>query len=61
MLMSKQAKGNGLAFVLGWALGLALVGALVLVRGSAYNLSSGDALSTAISLLAREGIGGLSG
>jgi hypothetical protein len=47
MLLSKQAKGNGLAFALGWA----LVGALVLVLVSAHNLSSGGALSTAVSLL----------
>lgn len=51
MLLSKQAKGNGLAFALGWALGLALVGALVLVFGSAHNLSSGGGLSTAVPLL----------
>jgi threonine/homoserine/homoserine lactone efflux protein len=51
MLLSKQAKGNGLAFALGWTLGLALVGAIVLVLVSAHNLSSGGGLSTAVSLL----------
>jgi threonine/homoserine/homoserine lactone efflux protein len=51
MLFSKQAKGNGLAFALGWALGLALVGTLALVLVSAHNLSSGGGPSIAVSLL----------
>ena len=35
MLFSARAKANGIAFVVGWVTGLAVVGAIILVFGSA--------------------------
>jgi threonine/homoserine/homoserine lactone efflux protein len=42
MLGTPRARANGLAFVLGWVLGLAIVGAIVLAVASGANASEDD-------------------
>jgi hypothetical protein len=47
MLITPKARGNGLAFVAGWVLGLAVVGGAVLVIANAAGVSSSSGPSTA--------------
>ena len=47
MLFSQRAKSNSLGFLIGWVLGLALVGGIVLVLANAGKISEGGAPSTA--------------
>jgi threonine/homoserine/homoserine lactone efflux protein len=51
MLFSTRAKSNGSAFVLGWMLGMAVVGGIVLAIGTTANLSSGRESQTISSIL----------
>ncbi len=51
MLFSKRAKSNGLAFVLGWMLGIVVVGGIVLALGNAANISSGGESGMTTSVL----------
>jgi hypothetical protein len=46
MLFSKNARANGLAFMLGWIIALAEVGGVVLVLGDAGKISAGGTPST---------------
>jgi hypothetical protein len=46
MLFSKRARSNGLAFLAGWVLALAIVGAVVLVLAGAGKVSAGGTPST---------------
>jgi hypothetical protein len=46
MLFSKRARSNGLAFLAGWVLALAVVGAVVLFLASAGKISAGGTPST---------------
>jgi len=47
MLFSKKATSNSLAFLVGWILGLALVGGIVMAIGSTQNMSAGSGASSA--------------
>src|SRR3984893_12684321 len=47
MLITPRARSNGLAFVAGWVLGLAVVGGAVLVIANAAGVSSSSGPSTA--------------
>jgi Sap, sulfolipid-1-addressing protein len=47
MLFSKRARANGLAFMLGWIIALAVVGGVVLVLATAGKISAGGTPSTA--------------
>ena len=46
MLFSKRARSNGLAFLAGWVLALAIVGTVVLLLSSAGKVSAGGTPST---------------
>jgi len=46
MLFSKRARSNGLAFLAGWVLALAVVGSVVLLLASAGKISAGGTPST---------------
>jgi hypothetical protein len=46
MLFSKRARSNGLAFLAGWVLALAVVGTVVLVLANAGKISAGGTPST---------------
>jgi threonine/homoserine/homoserine lactone efflux protein len=46
MLFSKQARSNGLAFVVGWVGGLAIAGGIVLVLANAGKVDAGGTPST---------------
>jgi hypothetical protein len=46
MLFSKRARSNGLAFLAGWVLALAVVGAIVLLLAGAGKVSAGGTPST---------------
>jgi hypothetical protein len=54
MLFSKKAKGNSLAFLVGWVLGLAIVGVIVLLLGNTADIgtSSGPSKGAAAVRLA---------
>lgn len=51
MLFSKKAKSNSLAFLLGWVLGLTIVGGIVLYIAGTQDLSPGSGPSTAASVI----------
>jgi hypothetical protein len=51
MLVTRRARSNGLAFLLGWTLGLALVGAVVLVVVGGAGASDDGEPTTWVSLL----------
>jgi hypothetical protein len=51
MLFSKRARSNGVAFMLGWVIALAVVGSLVLVLANAGKISAGGTPSTLAYLL----------
>ena len=51
MLLSKRAKGNSLAFVIGWVVGLAIVGGVGLALAVPQDLSSGTGPSVAASVI----------
>jgi hypothetical protein len=51
MLLSRRAKSNSLAFVLGWIVGLAAVGGLTLLLAETQDLSPGSAPSVATSVI----------
>lgn len=51
MLVTSRARTNGPAFILGWLLGLALVGVLVLGVAGPTNASEGGAPATWFSVL----------
>jgi hypothetical protein len=46
MLFSKRARSNGLAFLAGWVLALAIVGGVVLALANAGKVSAGGTPST---------------
>ena len=46
MLFSRRARSNGLAFMLGWIIALAVVGGVVLVLATAGKISEGGTPST---------------
>jgi len=51
MLFSKRARSNSLAFLLGWVLGLTIVGVIVLYIADTQDLSPGSGPSTAASAI----------
>jgi hypothetical protein len=51
MLLSRRAKSNSLAFVLGWVIGLAAVGGVTLFLAETQDLSPGSTPSVAISVI----------
>lgn len=51
MLGTPKARGNGLAFVLGWVLGLAVVGAIVLVAAGGAGATDNEQPKTWVSVL----------
>jgi len=51
MLFTKKAKSNSLAFLLGWVLGLTIVGGIVLYIAGTQDLSPGSEPSTAASAI----------
>ena len=51
MLFSKRAKSNGLAFLIGWIVGLAVVGSIVLALAAAGKVSAGGDPSTVAYLI----------
>lgn len=51
MLLSERAKRNSLSFVLGWVMGLAVVGGVALLIGGTQNLSPGTESSLAASVI----------
>ncbi|MGE5335328.1 MAG: GAP family protein [Nitrososphaerota archaeon] len=51
MLFSTRAKSNGPAFVLGWVLGIVIVGVIVLLAGNSANIASGGGSTTAASVV----------
>lgn len=51
MLFTKKAKSNSLSFLLGWVLGLTIVGGLVLYIAGTQDLSPGSGPSTAASTI----------
>jgi hypothetical protein len=51
MLFTKKAKSNSLAFLLGWVLGLTIVGGIVLYIAGTQDLSPGSGPSTAASAI----------
>jgi len=51
MLLSKRAKRNSLSFVLGWVIGLAVVGGVALLIGGTQDLSPGSAPSVEASVI----------
>ena len=51
MLVTPRGRTNGLAFVLGWMLGLAVVGAVALTAASGANASDGGEPATWVSVL----------
>ena len=46
MLFSKRARSNGIAFLLGWVVALAVVGSIVLILANLEKISSGGTAST---------------
>jgi threonine/homoserine/homoserine lactone efflux protein len=51
MLATPRARGNGLAFLLGWLLGLAVVGTVVLLAAGGLDATEGDEPATWVSVL----------